>query len=93
MASTKAVEARFGGLSPFELAKKTLFAEGISSSTILIDPLRPSVEDLLDMITAGLRSSCTYAGADSLVEFRDRAVVGVQSAAGYEEGKALPVSW
>lgn len=93
MASTKAVEGRFGELPAFELAKKTLFAEGISSSTILIDPLRPSIEDLLDMITSGLRSSFTYAGADSVPTFRERAVVGVQSAAGYEEGKALPVSW
>lgn len=93
MASTKAVEGRFGDLPAFELATKTLFAEGISSSTILLDPMRPSVEDLLDMITSGVRSSATYAGASSIVEFRDRAVVGVQSAAGYEEGKALPVSW
>ncbi len=61
MASTKAVHERFGRLDPFELARKTLFAEGISSSRIMIDPLRPSVEDLLDMITAGVRSSFTYA--------------------------------
>ncbi|QCR18951.1 GuaB1 family IMP dehydrogenase-related protein [Agrococcus sp. SGAir0287] len=93
MASTKAVRGRFGDLPAFELASKTLFAEGISSSTILLDPLRPSVEDLLDMITSGVRSSATYAGASSIAEFRERAVVGVQSAAGYEEGKALPVSW
>ncbi len=93
MASTKAVRGRFGDLPAFELATKTLFAEGISSSTILLDPNRPSVEDLLDMITSGVRSSATYAGASSIAEFRERAVVGVQSAAGYEEGKALPVSW
>lgn len=93
MASTKAVEGRFGGLDPYELARKKLFAEGISSSRILIDPARPSVEDLLDMITTGVRSSCTYAGAKNLADFRVRAKVGIQSAAGYEEGKALPVSW
>lgn len=93
MASTKAVEGRFGGLDPYELARKKLFAEGISSSRILIDPARPSVEDLLDMITTGVRSSCTYAGAKNLADFRIRAKVGIQSAAGYEEGKALPVSW
>jgi len=93
MASTKAVHARFGGLDPYELARKELFAEGISSSTIYLDPLRPSIEDLLDMITAGVRSSFTYAGAADVPAFHDRAVVGVQSAAGYEEGKALPVSW
>jgi IMP dehydrogenase len=40
-----------------------------------------------------VRSSFTYAGARSVPEFRERAMVGIQSAAGYEEGKALPVSW
>ena len=45
------------------------------------------------MITSGVRSSFTYAGAATVPEFRERARVGVQSAAGYEEGKALPVSW
>ncbi|MDR7234341.1 GuaB1 family IMP dehydrogenase-related protein [Agrococcus sp. BE272] len=93
MASTRAVLGRFGQLDAYELARKRLFAEGISSSTILLDPQRPSVEDLVDMITAGVRSSFTYAGADTVPAFRERARVGVQSAAGYEEGKALPVSW
>ncbi len=93
MASTKAVHARFGRLDPYELARKELFAEGISSSKIYLDPLRPSLEDLLDMITAGVRSSFTYAGAGDVPAFHERAHVGFQSAAGYEEGKALPVSW
>ncbi|MBO9626931.1 MAG: GuaB1 family IMP dehydrogenase-related protein [Microbacterium sp.] len=93
MASTKAVQARFGRLDAYERARKELFAEGISSSKIYLDPLRPGVEDLLDMITSGVRSSFTYAGASSVLEFHDRALVGLQSAAGYEEGKALPVSW
>jgi IMP dehydrogenase len=93
MASTKAVHGRFGRLDPYERARKELFAEGISSSRIYLDPLRPSVEDLVDMITSGVRSSFTYAGAANVAEFHDRATVGLQSAAGYEEGKALPVSW
>jgi IMP dehydrogenase len=93
MASTKAVRERFERLDAYELARKTLFAEGISSSRIYLDPLRPSVEDLVDMITSGARSSLSYAGARDLAEFRERALVGIQSAAGYEEGKALPVSW
>ncbi|WP_394278480.1 GuaB1 family IMP dehydrogenase-related protein [Microbacterium sp.] len=93
MASTKAVQGRFGRLDAYERARKELFAEGISSSRIYLDPLRPSVEDLLDMITSGVRSSFTYAGAASVPEFHERATVGLQSAAGYEEGKALPVSW
>ena len=93
MASSRAVAGRFGELPAYERARKLLFAEGISSSTILMDPERPALDDLLDMITTGVRSSCTYAGARTLPEFHDRAKVGVQSAAGYEEGKALPVSW
>jgi IMP dehydrogenase len=93
MASTKAVHARFGRLDPYELARKELFAEGISSSKIYLDPLRPGLEDLVDMITSGVRSSFTYAGAATVGEFHERARVGLQSAAGYEEGKALPVSW
>ncbi|UYN83903.1 MAG: GuaB1 family IMP dehydrogenase-related protein [Microcella sp.] len=93
MASSKAVEQRFRRLSAFERARKTLFAEGISSSRIYLDPERPSLDDLLDMITSGLRSSMTYAGASTLPQFAERAVVGTQSAAGYDEGKALPVSW
>jgi IMP dehydrogenase len=93
MASTKAVQERFERLDAYDRARKRLFAEGISSSRIYLDPLRPSVEDLLDMITTGLRSSFTYAGARTLKQFHDRALVGIQSAAGYEEGKALPVSW
>lgn len=93
MASTKAVQARFERLDAYERARKELFAEGISSSKIYLDPLRPGIEDLLDMITSGVRSSFTYAGASSVPEFRERALVGLQSAAGYEEGKALPVSW
>lgn len=93
MASTKAVHDRFGRLDPYELARKELFAEGISSSKIYLDPLRPGIEDLIDMITSGVRSSFTYAGASTVAEFHERARVGLQSAAGYEEGKALPVSW
>ena len=93
MASTKAVQARFGRLDAYERARKELFAEGSSSSKIYLDPLRPGVEDLLDMITSGVRSSFTYAGAASVPDFHERALVGLQSAAGYEEGKALPVSW
>ena len=93
MASSRAVAGRFSKLDPYEKARKLLFAEGISNSTILIDPERPSVDDLVDMITTGLRSSFTYAGATTIHEFHERAKVGLQSAAGYEEGKPLPVSW
>ncbi|MFP5336183.1 MAG: GuaB1 family IMP dehydrogenase-related protein [Actinomycetes bacterium] len=93
MASARAVAARTLRDSPFERARKALFEEGISSSRMLLDPERPGVEDLVDHITAGVRSACTYAGAASLEELHERAVVGVQSDAGYQEGRPLPSGW
>ncbi|MGW6174550.1 GMP reductase [Arthrobacter sp. NPDC055138] len=93
MASARAVQNRTRREDAFERARKALFEEGISSSKMYLDPLRPGVEDLLDEITAGLRSSLTYAGAQNLVQFREQAIVGVQSAAGYEEGRPVPQSW
>jgi len=93
MASNRAVKNRTRSETPFDRARKELFEEGISTSRMYLDPDRPSVEDIIDQIVAGLRSSCTYAGAATIDEFHDRAVVGVQSAAGYEEGRPLGVSW
>jgi IMP dehydrogenase len=51
------------------------------------------VEDLLDSIAAGVRSAATYVGATTLAQLHERAVVGVQSAAGYDEGRPLPEGW
>ena len=93
MASARAVAARTQGGSAFDRARKALYEEGISSSRMYLDVTRPGVEDLLDQITSGLRSSCTYAGATTLAEFTERAVVGIQSAAGYDEGRPLPAGW
>jgi IMP dehydrogenase len=93
MASTRAVTRRTADDTAFSRARKALFEEGISSSRMYLDPQRPSVEDIIDEIVAGLRSSCTYAGARTLDEFRHRATVGVQSMAGFTEGKPLHASW
>ncbi|HET7174289.1 MAG TPA: GuaB1 family IMP dehydrogenase-related protein [Nocardioidaceae bacterium] len=93
MASKRAVRHRTRDQSAFERARSALFEEGISTSKMYLDPARPGVEDLLDAIVAGVRSAFTYAGARTIAEFHDRAVVGVQSAAGYEEGRPQPVSW
>ncbi len=93
MASARAVRNRTRDQSSFERARSALFDEGISSSRMYLDPVRPGVEDLVDLIVAGVRSAFTYAGARSVPEFRDRAVVGVQSAAGYDEGRPHPLSW
>ncbi|MBY8884250.1 GuaB1 family IMP dehydrogenase-related protein [Streptomyces sp. PTM05] len=93
MASARAVRNRTSDESGYDRARKALFEEGISTSRMFLDPARPGVEDLIDSIIAGVRSSCTYAGAGSLAEFHERSVVGVQSASGYAEGKPLHSSW
>jgi IMP dehydrogenase len=93
MASARAVRLRGATDSAFDRARKELFEEGISTARMYLDPRRPGVEDLVDALTAGLRSACTYAGAADLEELAERAVVGVQSAAGYSEGMPLPTSW
>jgi IMP dehydrogenase len=93
MASNRAVRNRTRTESAIERSRKELFEEGISSSRMYLDPERPSVEDILDQIVAGVRSSFTYAGAESIEQFRERAVVGIQSASGYEEGRPRDTNW
>jgi len=93
MASARAVANRTSTDSAYDRARKGLYEEGISSSRMYLDPARPGVEDLVDQICSGVRSSCTYAGARSLEEFHERALVGVQSAAGFTEGRPLATSW
>jgi IMP dehydrogenase len=93
MASNRAVKHRTRTDHGFERARKELFEEGISTSRMYLDPERPSVEDIIDEIVAGLRSACTYAGAATVPAFQERAVVGVQSSAGYDEGRPQGVSW
>jgi IMP dehydrogenase len=93
MASNRAVKNRSRSESPFERARKELFEEGISTSRMYLDPERPGVEDIIDQIVAGVRSSCTYAGAGTIEQFHERAVVGVQSSAGFSEGQPLGTSW
>ena len=93
MASARAVRNRTRDLSAFDRARSALFEEGISSGRMFLDPQRPGVEDVLDEIVSGVRSAFTYAGARSIGEFHTRAVVGVQGAAGYEEGRPRHTSW
>ncbi|WP_328858059.1 GuaB1 family IMP dehydrogenase-related protein [Williamsia herbipolensis] len=93
MASKRAVAARTATDSAFDRARKGLFEEGISSSRILVDPQRPGVEDLIDHICSGVRSTATYVGARTLDELHEKVVLGVQSAAGFAEGRPLPSGW
>jgi IMP dehydrogenase len=93
MASNRAVRNRTRQETAMDRARKELFEEGISTSRMYLDPDRPSVEDIIDQIVAGVRSACTYAGASSIVDFHQRAVVGIQSSSGYEEGRPRDTSW
>jgi IMP dehydrogenase len=87
MASARAVADRTQDLDAFERAKKGFFREGISTSRIYIKPGMESVGAILvDMIT-GLQSALTYIGARDLEEFHQKAVIGVQTLSGYDEGK------
>ncbi|WP_028926730.1 GuaB1 family IMP dehydrogenase-related protein [Pseudonocardia acaciae] len=90
MASKRAVIARSRGEDAFERARRELFEEGISSGKMLLDPVRPGVEDLLDEICSGVRSACTYAGAATLEQLHAQAVLGIQSASGFAEGTPKP---
>ncbi len=93
MASNRAVKNRTKTESELDRARKELFEEGISTSRMYLDPQRPGVEDIIDQIVAGVRSACTYAGAATIPQFHDQAVVGVQSHAGYDEGRPQGTSW
>lgn len=86
MASARAVGDRTADQDAFERAKKGFFREGISTSRIYIREGYESVGAILvDMIT-GVQSAFTYAGARTVDELHARAVIGVQSPAGYMEG-------
>jgi IMP dehydrogenase len=87
MASARAVIDRTADLDPFERAKKAFFREGISSSRIYLREGRESVGAILVDIITGVQSAFTYAGAMTCAELHEKAVVGVQSLAGFGEGK------
>ena len=94
MASARAVVNRTAhDEAPIEAERRALFEEGISSGRLYLDDDRPGVEDLIDTIVAGVRSSCTYAGARTIEAFHERAVVGVQTASGFAEGRPLHQGW
>ncbi len=93
MASQKAVRNRNKTKVDLDKARKELFEEGISTSKFYIDMKRPGVEDIIDQIIAGVRSACTYSGASSINELYEKAVIGIQSSSGFQEGMPLHSSW
>lgn len=93
MASARAVHARTSGEDAFTRGRKALYEEGISSGRMYLDPENPGVEDVLDGISSGVRSACTYSGAATLDELHANAVLGLQGSAGYDEGRPRPTGW
>ena len=89
MASGRAVSDRNAAQDPFERAKRGFFREGISTSRVYIREGRESVGAFLVDTITGVQSAMTYVGARNVAEFHERAVVGVQTSAGYREGKAV----
>lgn len=87
MASRRAVTNRNSKTEAFEKARREMFEEGISTARIYLPEGAGGVEDQVDSIISGVRSSFTYAGASNIEEFFERATVGIQSAAGYAEGQ------
>lgn len=86
MASARAVKSRTSKLDAFEQAKKGFFREGISTSRIYMRAGQESVGDILVEMITGLQSAFTYTGAGRWAEFVERALVGVQTPAGFNEG-------
>lgn len=86
MASQKAVILRNKSLTKFEQARKQMFREWISTSKIYLKSGRESVGNIIDEFTAGLRSAMTYVWASDLAEFHEKAIIGVQTQAGFVEG-------
>jgi IMP dehydrogenase len=89
MASKRAVKDRASSSSAYDRRMKEFFEEGISTSQQFIDPEKPGAEDIIDHLIAGVRSSMSYVGAQDIEDFYEKAVVGIQSAAGYQEGLPL----
>jgi IMP dehydrogenase len=86
MASLKAVNLRNSLKSDFEIARKEFFVEWISDSKIFLRKWYKSVWQVVDKFCSWLKSSMTYVWAKNLEEFYKKAIVWVQSSAGFFEG-------
>jgi IMP dehydrogenase len=89
MASKKAVNLRNQNTSKFELSKREMFREWISTSKIYIKPGMESIWDMVDEFMAWLRSAMTYVWANNLKEFHDKAIIWVQTNAWFTEGEPI----
>ncbi len=87
MASARAVKERTATLGAFEQAQKAFFKEGISNSRIYMREGQQSVGDIVVDYLTGLQSAFTYTGTRDCKSFEAEAIVGVQTASGFGEGK------
>lgn len=76
-----------------ERAKRLYLDEGVSSSRAYLEPGLEGAEDVLDRLTAGLRSAMTYTGARTIPEFQSKVVVDNQTSSGYTEGMPRVGEW
>ena len=85
MASQRDVELRSQKLDNFEIEKRGMYREWISKSKIYLREWLESVWDIIDTFTTWVRSSMSYVGAKDLEEFYEKAVIWVQTNAGFME--------
>ena len=93
MASNRAVLDRAKSEDEFTRMSKAFYEEGSSHVKLHVSPETPGVEDILDQIASGLRSTCSYANASNLEELHQNAVIGVQSPAAFNEGRSVSGNW
>ena len=65
-------------------------SEGISASQVYVKPGMESAALVHHKFMDGLTSSITYAGARSVREFSEKAIIGIQTRNGFAEGQAKP---
>ena len=94
MASSRAVRDRTASDTAYERARKAMFEEGIPARRGCTSTRRgPASRTSSTRSSPGCVAACTYAGARTLEEFHERATVGIQSTAGFAEGRPLHTSW
>jgi IMP dehydrogenase len=93
MASNRAVLGRSKHAGEFEKLKKAFFEEGSSHVKMHLKPDSESAEDIIDQIMSGVRSTCSYVNARNFHELHENAVIGVQSPAAFNEGRAISEHW
>ena len=87
MASQPGREAPHRDETALERARKELFEEGISTSRMYLDPERPGRRGHPRPDRRRRPLGVHVRRRRDLAEFHERAVVGVQSGAGYDEGR------